>query len=121
MVSFQRRVFNWVSKAFGEKNATDPTERAKRLLEETLELTQACGMSEQAAEDLVKYVYSRPIGEIEQEIGGVMMCIACLSEARSLNAEDCGKIELYRVESSIHTSRIKHQQKPRHIAMQGVG
>jgi hypothetical protein len=48
-----------------------PPTRAYRALEEMLEMNQVLGITEEKAHELVTYVYSRPVGELEQEAGGV--------------------------------------------------
>ncbi len=44
------------------------------------ELVQAVGTSREDALRLVEYVYTRPVGELRQEIGGVMVTLAALAE-----------------------------------------
>lgn len=64
--TFQDRVHAWVSECFGEKSAHDRTERTHRFLEESIELAQALGCTEAEVMQLVRYVYSRPAGEVAQ-------------------------------------------------------
>lgn len=54
--------------------------RARRFLEEAVELAQAAGVTAEEADAVRAYVFSRPAGDIRQEIGGVMVTLSCLAE-----------------------------------------
>lgn len=73
--SFQPRVQPWLMACFGEMIASDREERNHRFIEEALELVQANGCTQSEAHQLVDYVYGRPVGELPQEVGGVMVKI----------------------------------------------
>ena len=77
--SFQSRVYKWFVSCFGPKLGTE-IERSHRFLEEALELVQVIGCSREEAHNLVDYTYNRYIGELDQEIGGVMTTLAVLCE-----------------------------------------
>jgi hypothetical protein len=52
---------HWALRCFGDI-ALSPEERAKRLLEEAIEVFQAVGIPEREAARLVRRVYDRPLG-----------------------------------------------------------
>lgn len=110
--NFQDRVQDWLIRCLGTKAAIDPTQRNHRFLEEALELVQARGCTESEALEMVRYVYSRPVGEVEQEIGGVMLSLAGLCAATSHNMTECGERELARVCGRMNEVRAKHKRKP---------
>src|SRR5688572_16930932 len=93
---FQNQVRLWMLRCFGKEIAADTIERNYRFLEESLELVQSCGLDKEKAIELVEYVYSRPIGETKQEIGGVMVTIAALCDAHGIDLEECSREELSR-------------------------
>ena len=111
--TFQRRVAAWLSSAFGEKIAADRTERNHRFLEESLELVQANGCTQADAHALVDYVFNRPVGDLPQEIGGVMVTLAALCSAIHFDMGGCGDIELARCWLNIEKIRAKHAAKPK--------
>lgn len=111
---FQSRVRSWVKACFGEAIADDGTERNHRFLEEALELVQALGCTEGEAQQLVKYVYGRPEGEPEQELGGVMVTLAALAAAWRLDMRGAGEKELARVWTKLEQIRAKQAAKPKH-------
>lgn len=114
ILSFQDKVKLWVIKCFGEKIASDTIERNHRFLEESLELVQACGCSADEAHQLVDYVFGRPVGEKHQEAGGVMVTLAALCSAQSLDMNESGDIELSRIWGKIEQIRIKQAAKPQY-------
>ena len=98
---------------FGEEIASDVVERNHRFLEESLELVQACGCTADEAHQLVDYVYGRPSGEKEQEVGGVMTTLASLCLAQGMNMQECADTELNRVWGKIDQIRKKQAAKPK--------
>lgn len=84
----QRQIMNWAKAAFGVDEATALPQRGLRLLEEAIEAFQACGGDEEIAHKLVGYVFTRPKGEIGQELGGVAVTALILAEAAGLSAEE---------------------------------
>src|ERR1019366_7187801 len=77
-VTFQRRLWPWMTECFGPTIPLDKMERNHRFLEEALELVQACYCTADEAHQLVDYVYGRPVGEKSQEVGGVVVTLAAL-------------------------------------------
>lgn len=113
IVKFQPRVHDFVIECFGADIAYDKVERNHRFLEEALELVQSIGCTREDALMLVDYVYGRPSGETNQEIGGVMVTLAALCNAGSRDMERCGETELKRVWGKIDKIREKQKNKPR--------
>jgi hypothetical protein len=112
--SFQQRVQPWLMACFGEMIAGDREERNHRFLEEALELVQACGCSASEAHQLVDYVYGRPVGELHQEIGGVMVTLAALCLANDADMHAAGWVELDRIWCKVEAIRAKQAAKPKH-------
>jgi hypothetical protein len=73
--SFQQRVQPWMMACFGPEISADKLERCDRFIEEALELCQAGDYPKDRAHALVDYVYGRPQGDINQEVGGVMVTL----------------------------------------------
>jgi len=110
--SFQRRVEEWLAACFSPAVRTNREERTHRFLEEALELAQANGCSREHAQMLVDYVYSRPIGQSDKEVGGVMVTLAALCSASHIGLEDAADEELLRNWQRINTIRQKRAAKP---------
>lgn len=75
-VPFQQGVDQWMDVCFGEEIKADRVERCDRFIEEALEFVQSVGYSAERAHALVEYVFNRDIGEVNQEVGGVMVTLA---------------------------------------------
>jgi hypothetical protein len=90
-------VMAWAELAFGRAEATGLPQRALRLLEEAIEMFQACGGAPELAHELVTAMFGRPCGTISQELGGVAVSLLALAAASGLSAdvEECR--ELHRV------------------------
>ncbi|WP_431300640.1 hypothetical protein [Tabrizicola sp. BL-A-41-H6] len=61
---------------------------------------------------MVDYVFDRPTGAQEQEIGGVMVTLAALCNAIELSMDDAGEKELARNWERIEAIRRKQASKP---------
>ena len=95
-MSTQRECYEWAVATFGTV-ATLSHERALRLIEESLELVQAVGLSR---EDIIKVLdrtYSREVGLIPQEIGQVELTLRCLAHQCGFNVEHECDLEFERV------------------------
>ncbi|MGV1951672.1 hypothetical protein ACQZ44_12650 [Agrobacterium vitis] len=117
--SFQARVKPWMLACFGEAILADQTERTHRFLEEALELVQSFGCSQSEAHQLVDYVYNRPTGEPNQEVGGVMVTLAALCLTNALDMHTAAETELDRVWTKVEAIRAKHAAKPKHSPLPG--
>lgn len=112
---FQVRVQPWMAACFGDEVSNDPIERNQRFLEEALELIQACGATRSEAHQLVDYVFDRPVGELKQEIGGVMVTLAALCLAHNVSMHACGETELERIWTCVDKIRAKQAAKQRYM------
>lgn len=93
----QAEVFAWVQAAFTREQARSLPQRGLRLLEEAIEAFQAVGGDPGFAHRLVDYVYSRPVGDLTQELGGVSIGILALAAAAGVSADEAERVEAERV------------------------
>lgn len=93
----QRAVYDWALRCFGEAHVNSLPQRALRLLEEAVEAYQATGGPKEAADNCVNVVFSRPIGELYQELGGIGVTLLCLAQAAGLDANQAEHDEVKRV------------------------
>lgn len=121
MKSYQERVRDWMLQCFSEAIADDKELRHLRFLEEALELGQATGMSKAQALKLVDYVFNRPVGEPNQEVGGVMVTLAALCYANGLDMEACAEVELAKVWRRMPEIRAKQALKNAALADKPAG
>ncbi len=120
MLSFQYRVSRWMQACFGPEIANDKKERIYRFIEEALELAQAMDVTPEEINQLIKYTYDRPKGEVEQEIGGVCVTLNALANALNgreasapVSIEYCQEREIERCWQNIDKIREKHKKKPK--------
>lgn len=112
--SFQERVAPWMDATFGAEISANVMERNSRFLEEAIELVQARGCTVSEAHQLVDYVFNRPAGEPAQEVGGVMVTLAALCLAASIDMHEAGETELARIWTEVEQIRAKQAAKPKH-------
>ncbi len=112
--NYQPRVDAWMQACFGPEIAADTMERNHRFLEEAVELVQANGCTSGEAHQLVDYVFGRPVGERNQEVGGVMVCLAALCTASGMDMNGAAETELARVWTKVEAIRAKQKAKPKH-------
>jgi NTP pyrophosphatase (non-canonical NTP hydrolase) len=108
---FQVAAHRWIVTAFGLRIANDKAERSHRFIEEALELGQACECTKEQAHQLVDYVFGRPVGEREQEVGGVMVTLSLLCNAYGINMARAGNTELDRANTPEVMEKIRAKQK----------
>ena len=96
---FINNVYSWIRDVFGEPEdvESDRATRSRRFIEEAIELVQACGTPKEEVATILEYVYSRPKGEIQQEVGGVMVTLAGHASIFGYDPETCGNTELNRI------------------------
>jgi Lar family restriction alleviation protein len=109
---FQARVDKWMDACFNAAIKADVQERCDRFIEEALEFVQAAGYSAERAHALVDYTFGRPQGEINQEVGGVMVTLAAMCNTLGIDIDVCAETELARVWTKIDTIRAKQAAKP---------
>ena len=110
--AFQDRVQPWMMACFGPEISADKLERNDRFIEEALELVQASDYPKARALALVDYVYGRDQGEINQEVGGVMVTLAAHCLAHGVNMHEAAETELARIWTKVETIRAKQAAKP---------
>lgn len=111
MTTFQNQVEVFLIDCFGKEILENKTERNYRFFEEATELVQACGMTKEDCYKLVDYVYNRPIGDIEQELGGVMVTLFGLACAYNFSIDFCASKEIRNCYDRIEHIRSKWQNK----------
>lgn len=109
---FQFGVDEWMDACFGPAIKADVQERCDRFIEEALEFVQAAGYSTDRAHALVDYTFSRPQGEINQEVGGVMVTLAAMCNTLNVDIGEAAGTELARVWTKIEAIRAKQAAKP---------
>lgn len=117
VASFQDRVQPWMMACFGEEISADRLERNDRFIEEAVELLQASDYPLERAHALVDYVYGRPQGDINQEVGGVMITLAAHCLAHGVDMHEAGETELARIWTKVEQIRAKQAAKPRGSAL----
>lgn len=111
-LTFQERSRLWLEATFNIEYAEDKHSRNLRFLEEALELVQSTGLSKEACLQLVYYVFSRPIGETPQEVGGVMTTLSCLCTANKVDMMNAAETELSRCWLNQEKIKAKTALKP---------
>jgi len=110
MENLQYQVDEWVKLALGEESLRNPKERALRFLEEAFELAQSIRIPEEILRDLLGFVYSRPVGETHQELGGVMLTLLAAASSLELSAQLELRRELERVQAPEVIERVRRRQ-----------
>jgi hypothetical protein len=95
--TWQQIIGEWVVRCFGSASFKSVSERARRVLEEAIELAQASGVPLNDALYLTRYVYNRPVGEIPQELAGLSLTMLALAESHGLDLDEIQKAEIDRV------------------------
>lgn len=109
---FQDAVRRWCYECFGVTITNNHIERADRFLEECLELVQTTpGFTAERAHALVDYVFSRPVGDRRQEIGGVAVTLSALANADNIVIASCANHELNRIQHPENIEKIREKQK----------
>lgn len=88
--------WEWGCRCFGLDHMNNRRIRSLRTTEEVVELGQALGVPEDVVHKLVTTVYSRPAGNVYQEIGGSMVTLMCLCRSMHIDAETVFLIEMQR-------------------------
>lgn len=84
----ERLSFAWAMSCFGVDRARSRKERSMRILEEAIELAQACGHTRGDCVRQVEETYAKPIGEIKQEVSGVLVTVAAFCGLMGLNMDE---------------------------------
>lgn len=110
---YQWRVLRWLQACFGTALQDGPAarrERAWRFLEEALELAQTAGVTKGETEALTAYTFGRPPGEIDDEVGGVMLTLAGFCAIHAVSMEKCGEDRLKSAWEHIDKIRAKAER-----------
>ncbi|WP_439398510.1 hypothetical protein ACRQ5Q_14565 [Bradyrhizobium sp. PMVTL-01] len=97
MRSITRLALDWALRSFGHEHVYNLSIRALRCAEEAIELAQAYDVPKSTVLQLVDVVYSRPPGNVDQELGGVAMTATILAAARHQDLDSYLETELRRV------------------------
>jgi len=100
--SFESRVDVWANYFHAKSVLKSKHHLTAFFIDSAIHLVKDNGCTQKDARLLVDYVFSRPTGDTYQEIGGVMVTLACLCSASGINMHDDGEAEL----SSICTNPI---------------
>lgn len=113
----QDRIAAWVRGTFGEEHAANAPERSIRTVEEALELAQACGVDVETLHRLVAYVFSRPVGTVEQEVAGCMVTLYATASAAGVDADAAFEVELARIHRPEIVERCRRRQSEKRAAL----
>lgn len=105
----QLDIVDLVVKLWGEESLNNLDERIGRVLEEVIELAQTEGYSPERIKRLVDHVYSRPVGDSYQEVGGVCLTLLAYCHSKGIDIEDAEHTELGRV----FNFSVEHAKKRR--------
>lgn len=111
--SYQDRVYRHFQYVAGD-DPTDLTERRDRANEDFAELVQALGGTLEGWIAIGRYVWGRPVGEPEQEMGGTLNTLAALASWAHLNMMACAEAELARTMQPDIVAKIRHKRANRH-------
>lgn len=116
--SFQDRVHAWVRDFFPE-HGVNVSERARRFIEEAVELVQSVGLPDEDIMRNVSRVLQRPAGQPHQEVGGTRVSLAALCAAVGLDERLEGERELERISAPDMRERMRAKQAEKRA--EGVG
>lgn len=110
--ALQTRTARLVREVWGSHALESTQERALRCLEEALELAQAADISYLRVGNLAAHIYSRPPGELRQELAGLGVTALAMAENLDANLGHLIERELGRIATTdIATLRRKHHLK----------
>jgi hypothetical protein len=95
----QELITDWVTR-WGAAVFIQPLNRklrALRLLEEAIELCQCSGVMPTDIGVVMERVYSRPMGQHHQELGGVALTLLAAAESWNCSADLCEVMEIRRI------------------------
>lgn len=93
------RVRKWIMRVFGVEVYWNRRERGRRFIEECIELVQAMDISKDDVQQILDRIYSRPVGDVEQEVGGVGITLLGLCGCLGLDFDILTDTELRRIEA----------------------
>ena len=114
MASYQRRVRLWTEKCFGDVICLDRPTRRAQFFEEACELIQASELPLNIAMAILKNVYDKVPGNMNDETGDVMVSFDALCNSYDLSMQAEAEDALERCTTNIETIREKQKSKPFH-------
>lgn len=105
----QHRAQEWVETTLPGQVINRKT-RAARFLEEAAEAAQAAGLSAADAGLVMHQVYSRPPGELHQELAGSMTTLCILATAANVDLEWASLAEMARMETPEIREKVRRRQ-----------
>lgn len=118
---FQSDMKTWLIECFGNLTHRDPAmQRRYRFFEEAAEVAQAAGMTKDECIKLIDYVYARPVGKLEQEIGGCVTVLCGLAIIHNIDVQTAANTELNRMFENIDRIREKDKTKPINSPLPGA-
>ena len=97
MSVLSRLAWSWARRSFGRDHVSNIPTRALRHGEEAIEVMQAAAVPKETALKCVETVYSRPVGDLKQEIGGSLLTLNILCEELRYESDYLFEVELARV------------------------
>ena len=106
MKIWQKLTMRWQRLIFGDL-VLSPHVRILRLVEETFELAQAENVPEEQLLQVLRQVYDKKIGQPEQELGGVLICLAIYAETKGYDLEERFWAEFERIMDPAIMDRVR--------------
>lgn len=98
--NYQLAVKTWYDSLFrGTREEHTTKVLCMRFMEEAMELAQAVGLTQDDLVRQMRYTYSRPKGEVPQEIAGVMLTLQHVANDHIIDIQDEALAELERVDT----------------------
>lgn len=116
-MNFQNAIRSWMYSCFNYQNKDTQIEavhsktRALRFLEEAIELFQTEYPNKIHAQEVLDYVYNRPVGIAAQEVGGVMVTLAALCSSIHVDMENESWREFFRIDTPEMMEKIRNKQQ----------
>lgn len=110
-IEFQTVAGRWMQETFGDLlSVTKKSVRNFRFFEEATELIQAGGMTREQAHELVDYVFNRPVGDLQQEVGGTMLTLTALCATNGVELAYAAYAEIERTHQPEVREKIRRKQ-----------
>ncbi len=110
---YQKRV-EAAHNALFHDDPTDIAERNARSFEESIETAQAFGMTEDEAIALVKYTFSRPVGDPAKELGAKVLTAFSLGVVAGIDVMAAAEADLEKLQRPETIARIRAKRSTRH-------
>jgi NTP pyrophosphatase (non-canonical NTP hydrolase) len=110
MLTWKERYKVWHDRVFGDCASEHGRKvYAMRLLEEALELAQAEGVTPIVCAAIQYQVYSKPAGNPEKELGGVLVTMTGYALYADLDIEATFETELERIQDEKIIDRVRYR------------